>query len=378
MDTESFVVLLKQWTAPGLSAAVALTVLAIAWRAGVAVLRRLTRQRPVAAVFVASAETPGLAVAALMVLQTILQSAPNELPWIVTVRHLAALVLIAAGTWLAVRMIRGIDTVVGLRHPLDVADNLEARRIQTQAKVLTRALIMIAVLVGISIGLLTFPGVRTIGASLLASAGLAGLVVGIAARPILGNLLAGMQLALTQPIRLDDVVVIEGEFGRIEEIGRTYVVVAIWDQRRLVVPLEYFIQKPLQNWTRVTSEILGTVFLWVDYGMPVDPLRDELKRICENALEWDRRVALIQVTDASEQAMQLRVLVSSADASGNWDLRCIVREGLIAFIRREYPAFLPRLRAELNDSREKPREAGAKPAKAERSRPLELSDAAVK
>ena len=216
---------------------------------------------------------------------------------------------------------------------------------------------------------------QKIGASLLASAGIAGIIVGIAARPLLGNLLAGLQIALTQPIRLDDVVIVEGEWGRIEEIGRAFVVVAIWDQRRLVVPLEYFVQKPIQNWTRATSEILGTVFLWVDYGMPIDPLREELRRICEAAPEWDRRVCGIQVTDASEQAMQLRVLVSSADAPRNWDLRCLVREGLIAFIRREYPAFLPRLRAELDSSQETPRDAGAHPrAATDRSRPLELSD----
>ena len=235
-----------------------------------------------------------------------------------------------------------------MRHPIDVADNLAARRIQTQTRVLARTLASIAVLIGGSFALLTFPGVRNIGASLLASAGIAGLVVGFAAKPILGNLLAGLQIAVTQPIRIDDVVVVEGEFGRIEEINRSYVVVALWDQRRLVVPLQQFIEKPFQNWTRVTSEILGEVFIWVDYGIPLEPLREELKRLCEAAPEWDRRVAIIQVTDANEHAMQLRALVSSADAARNWDLRCLVRERLIEFVRREYPASLPRLRAALD------------------------------
>jgi hypothetical protein len=142
--------------------------------------------------------------------------------------------------------------------------------------------------------------------------------------------------------------VVEGEFGKIEEITRAYVVVALWDQRRLVVPLQQFIEKPFQNWTRASSEVLGTVLLWVDYGVPVDPLRAELKRICEGAPEWDRRLAILQVTDANEHAMQLRALVSSADAGRNWDLRCLVRERLIEFIRREYPASLPRLRAALD------------------------------
>jgi hypothetical protein len=166
--------------------------------------------------------------------------------------------------------------------------------------------------IGFALALLTFPEVRSVGAGLLASAGVVGIVAGIAAKPIFGNLLAGLQIALTQPIRLDDVVIVEGEWGRIEEIGRTFVVVAIWDQRRLVVPLQYFIEKPFQNWTRTSANLLGTAFLWVDYGMPLAPLRAELERICRSAREWDGRVCLIQVTDASERAMQLRVLVSAA------------------------------------------------------------------
>jgi small-conductance mechanosensitive channel len=355
MDANALKDVLNQWMAPAISAAIALTVVAIAYRAGAAVLRRLTRNRPGAAVFVKRAEAPGLAVAALLALQAVLQSAPNNLPWIETVRHLEALLLIAAVTWLGVRMTIAIAEAVSVRYPANVTDNLAARRIQTQTRVLTRTLGSVVVLVGIAFALLTFPGVRNIGASLLASAGIAGLVLGIAAKPILGNLLAGLQLALSQPIRIDDIVIVEGEFGRIEEIARTYVVVAIWDERRLIVPLQHFIEKPFQNWTHATSDILGTVFLWVDYGMPLEPLRAELRRICEAAPEWDRRVCAIQVTEASEEAMQLRALVSSADASRNWDLRCHVREKLIEFIRREYPAFLPRLRAEVTNRGEAPR-----------------------
>jgi small-conductance mechanosensitive channel len=238
--------------------------------------------------------------------------------------------------------------------------------------VLTRVLGTIVVVVGIALALLTFPGVQKIGASLLASAGIAGLVLGIAAKSILGNLLAGLQLAFSQPISIDDVVIVEGEFGKIEEIGRTHVVVALWDQRRLIVPLTHFIEKPFQNWTRVTSDILGTVFLWVDYGMPVDPLRAELRRICEAAPEWDRRLCLIQVTETSEGAMQLRALVSAADASRNWDLRCIVREKLIDFIHREYPEHLPRVRSEVTKIGE---DAIAPPRRTTR-RTMEMSEAA--
>ncbi len=347
MSPELFHETLKLWLAPGISAAIALTVVAIGYHIGLAVLRRLTLNRPVPAVFVRRAADPGLVVAALIALQAVLQSAPNTVPWIDVVRHLAALLLIAAGTWLGVQLTAAIAESVAVRYPANVEDNLNARRMQTQTRLLTRLLASIVVLIGISFALLTFPGVRNIGASLLASAGIAGLVAGIAARPILGNLLAGLQIALTQPVRLDDVVIIEGEWGRIEEITRTYVVVAIWDQRRLIVPLQQIIEKPFQNWTRAKSEILGTVFLWVDYGTPIDPLRAELRRICEGAPEWDRRLCLIQVTDTTQQAVQLRALVSSADASRNWDLRCLVRERLLEFLRREYPESLPRIRAAL-------------------------------
>lgn len=344
MIPESLETLLRQWMAPGLSVAIAFAVAAIAYRAGVMVLRRITRHRPVAALFLKLAEGPGLAVTALIVLQGVLQSAPNDLEGIGAVRHAAALVLIAAATWLALRLTAGIADAVALRHPMNVADNLGARRIQTQTRLLTRLLASIVALVGIAFALLTFPGVRSIGASLLASAGIAGLVLGVAAKAVIGNLLAGLHVAMTQPIRIDDVVIIEGEYGRVEEIGSSFVVVAIWDGRRLVVPLQQFMEKPFQNWTRVSGDILGTVFLWVDYGTPLEPLRAELRRICESAPEWDRRVCLIQVTDAGEHAMQLRALVSSADSVRNWDLRCLVRERLLDFIRREYPECLPRQR----------------------------------
>jgi small-conductance mechanosensitive channel len=346
MNPEWLETLWRTWLAPGASAAVVLAVAVVGWRIGVVLLRRLTRHRPVAALFLESARAPGLAVVALIALQAVMQPAPDRLYGIELVRHASTLALIAAATWLSVRMMSTVADAVAALYPVGVAENLEARRIHTQARLLTRTASSVVVLVGVSFALLTFPGVRHIGASLLASAGIAGLVVGIAARPILGNLLAGLQIALTQPIRIDDVVIVEGEWGRIEDIGRTFVTIALWDQRRLVVPLQYFVEKPFQNWTRASSEILGTVFLWVDYGMPVEPLRAELRRICEAAPEWDRRVCLVQVTDASDRAMQLRALVSAADAGRAWDLRCLVRERLIDFIRREHAQFLPRLRAD--------------------------------
>jgi small-conductance mechanosensitive channel len=349
MSSELIESLWRPWLAPAISAAAALMAVVIAWRIVAAVLSRLTRNRPVARLFLKSGEGLTLAAAALIAVHTVAQSSPDKLYGIEPLRHLNALALIAVVTWLAVRLISTVAEAVALLYPVNVADNLLARRIHTQTQVFARTLASAVALVGIACALLTFPNVRGIGASLLASAGIAGLVVGIAARPIVGNLLAGLQLALTQPIRIDDVVVVEGEWGRIEDIGSAYVTIGLWDERRLVVPLQYFVEKPFQNWTRTSSRIVGSVFLWADYGMPVDPLRAELRRICEAAADWDKRVCLLQVTDSSERAMQLRALVSAADSSRAWDLRCLVRERLIDFIRREYPQFLPRLRAELPD-----------------------------
>ncbi|HZR34295.1 MAG TPA: mechanosensitive ion channel domain-containing protein [Nevskia sp.] len=263
------------------------------------------------------------------------------------VRHLNALAVVFALTLLSARFVAVAAGELVKRYPYDVADNLQARRVLTQARVLSRSLIFLIVLIGAALGLMTFPTVRHLGTSLLASAGVAGLVIGLAAKSVLGNLLAGLQLALTQPIRYDDVLIVQGQWGRVEEITMTYVVVALWDERRLVVPLQWFIENPFENWTRTTSHLIGSVFWWVDYGVPLDPLRAELKRLCQEAPEWDGRVCVLQVTDTSEKSMQLRGLVSSVDSGRNWDLRCKVREGLIDWIRQHHPQGLPRLRAEL-------------------------------
>ena len=176
------------------------------------------------------------------------------------------------------------------------------------------------------------------------------------------GLCQGLQIRLSQPIRLDDVVVIENEWGVIEEITGTYVVVRIWDQRRLIVPLHCWIEKPFQNWTRNSSDLIGTVFLWVDYRMPLAPLRTELQRICEASEHWDKRLAMIQVTEAGPHAMQLRCLVTSATAPAGWDLRCEVREGLLDFMQREYTDYLPRQRAAVTlEANESPQENEARP-----------------
>jgi len=281
----------------------------------------------------------------LIGLQIVWRSAPDNLPFGRAVDHLITLGIIAVIVWLGLRFVDAGRQVIFKRHPIQVSDNRTARKIHTQTQVLVHTLSFFVILFGIAAMLMTFPGAKQIGASLLASAGLAGLAVGFAAKPVLGNLIAGLQIAITQPLSLDDVVIVENEWGRIEEITSTYVVIKIWDERRLIVPLQYFIENPFQNWTRESTQLLGSLFLWVDYAMPLDPLRKELERLCTQAPElWDGRVSIIQVTDTSDKAIQLRILVSSSNASNSWDLRCLLREKLVQFIATNHPDYLPQLR----------------------------------
>ena len=244
-----------------------------------------------------------------------------------------------------IQFVSALSRLLLSRYRLDVADNRRARGIYTQVTVLKKIAIAVIALFAIASMLMVFQPVRQLGTAMLASAGVAGIIVGFAAQKSLATLLAGFQIAITQPIRIDDVVIVEGEWGNIEEITLTYVVVRIWDLRRLVVPITYFIEKPFQNWTRVSADILGSVFLQVDYTVPVDALRQELTRILEASPLWDRKVNVLQVTEAREGALELRALASSSNASRSWDLRCEVREKLVTFIQRNFPESLPRLRA---------------------------------
>jgi small-conductance mechanosensitive channel len=339
------------WTRFALIVVIALAAAGFLRRIVQALLRRFAVRHPMGASIVARANAPLEAMIPLVTLLLALRAAPDEpARWIRGLEHVLGVGLIVACTWFVVRCLGALEAAVSRFNPIDLADNLRARRLQTQVRVLSRTAMVVAVVLGIGVALMTFPTVRQFGASLLASAGLAGLAVGLAAKPVLGNLIAGIQIALTQPIRIDDVVIVEGEWGRVEEISSTYVVVRIWDERRMIVPLQYFIEHPFQNWTRTNSQILGSVMLWFDYGLSLDPLRVELERLCKSAPEWDGRVCVLQVVDSNEKAMQLRALVSSPDSGKSWDLRCKVREGLIDFVRREYPQFLPRFRGEMESA----------------------------
>jgi small-conductance mechanosensitive channel len=259
------------------------------------------------------------------------------------------LVLIIVGLgWLVFKTVQVVEDVIVHGAKVSDDDNLHARALRTQVRAFRNIAGFIVVVVTLGFVLMSFKPVRELGAGLLASAGVAGIVIGFAAQRSLATVLAGIQIAISQPIRVDDVVIVEGEWGRIEEITLTYVVVRIWDLRRLIVPINYFIEKPFQNWTRVSADILGTVTLHLDYTVPVEELRKELERLLNASEKWDKKVWGLQVTDATERTMTVRALMSAKDAGRAWDLRCEVREKLIAFVRHRYPEALPRLRAAID------------------------------
>jgi len=264
------------------------------------------------------------------------------------VRNATSLLLIAVVAFILFQIVDAAASFVLNKHRIDVSDNLQARSIYTQVVVLKKVALTTIGIFTLASMLMVFDSVRRFGANILASAGIAGIVVGVAAQRSIATLLAGFQIALTQPIRVDDVVIVEGEWGRIEDITLTYVVVRVWDFRRLVVPITYFIEQPFQNWTRSSADILGTVFLYADYTVPLDALRAELTRLLEASRYWDGKVNVLQVTDAKEHTLEIRALASAADASLAWDLRCEIREKLVAFVQQNYPESLPRLRASLD------------------------------
>jgi small-conductance mechanosensitive channel len=261
-------------------------------------------------------------------------------------QHALGLGVIASIGWGIIILTELAGHLVFARYSMDSPDNLSARRIRTQTHVLQRIVTLTVGIVTAAVMLMTIPAVRHVGVSLLASAGLAGLIVGMAARSTLSNLIAGIQVALTQPIRIEDSIVLEGEWGWIEEINTTYIVVRLWDLRRLIVPLSYFIEKPFQNWTRTRADILGSVMIYADYTVPVAELREELHRILETTDLWDKKTWALQVTDATERTIQIRALMSARSGPVAFDLRCLVRERLVQFLRDKYPLSLPRQREE--------------------------------
>jgi len=252
-----------------------------------------------------------------------------------------------------IAIIRILKNQLLKNYDVSQADNLKMRKVHTQYNILEKILVFIIFVIATAVALMLFDGVRNIGISLFASAGVAGIILGLSAQKALGTILAGLQIAITQPIRLDDVVIVENEWGWIEEINLTYVVIRLWDKRRLVVPTTYFLDKPFQNWTRTSADILGSVFIYTDYTMPFEPLRKELTRLLEATPLWDGKVNVLQVTDARENTIEIRALMSAETSPQAWDLRVYVREKLIEFIQRQYPQSLPRTRVVLPETGEK-------------------------
>jgi small-conductance mechanosensitive channel len=262
-------------------------------------------------------------------------------------QHLFGIILVALVAWLTIKTVYVLEEYLLTKFDVTQADNLQARKVQTQLKVLKQIVFVVTITLALGTVLMTFEKVRQLGTTILASAGIIGIVVGMAAQKTIGAFIAGLQIAITQPIRIDDVVIVENEWGRIEEITLTYVVVRIWDLRRLIVPITYFIEKPFQNWTRTSADILGTVFIYTDYSVPIDVVRQQLQKILNESELWDKKVCVLQVTNTTEKTIELRALMSASDASKAWTLRCQVREKLVEFLRDKYPSSLPKIRAEL-------------------------------
>lgn len=331
------------WAATGLVALLAAVAALVVHRIGRAVLLRAVRGSVLLRALIEATENAAGAALPLAALQGVLTAAPDDLRYIDAIRHVNGLLLIGALTWLAMSVIAGLANGVIALHPATLENNLQARRIQTQARVFSRSAMVLVVIGGAAMALMTFPGARQLGASLLASAGVIGLVAGIAARPVFSNLIAGLQLAVGQPIRMDDVLVVKGENGRVEEITGTYVVLRLWDERRMIVPLQWFVENTFENWTRTNAEILQGVVFFFALSTPIEPVRRELERIVKSAPEWDGRVCSLAVVDTTEARMKVRALVSGASAGKAFDLGCRVRESLLAFMAREYAEYLPHL-----------------------------------
>lgn len=263
------------------------------------------------------------------------------------IKKVGSILLIISIAWLIIVVLRSTRKAFLENFDTSKENNLRSRKFHTQFNILESIAVAVVAVIAVGAILMLFDDVKKLGVSIFASAGVAGIIVGFAAQKFIGAVIAGLQIAITQPIRLDDVVVIEGEWGRIEEINLTYVVVKIWDLRRLVVPSTYFFEKPFQNWTRTSADILGTVFIYTDYHVNFEKMRAELTRILEATPLWDKKVNVLQVTDAKQNSVEVRALMSAKDSPTAWDLRVLVREKLIEFLQKNYPESLPRTRIQI-------------------------------
>ncbi|GAA2498355.1 mechanosensitive ion channel family protein [Winogradskya humida] len=313
------------------------------------VVKTLGRRSQLLADLATTAHLPFLIAATVFAVQVAIRGFAGDFPGRQGVVHTLVILVIASSAWLVGALLLVMEDIALAKWRIDVPDNMKARRLKTQVQMLRRVTVAAIVVITIGVMLMTFPAVRTVGASLLASAGLVSVIAALAAQSTLGNLFAGLQLAFSDAVRIDDVVVVEGEWGRIEELTLTYVAIQIWDDRRLILPTSYFTQKPFQNWTRKGSAVLGTAEIDVDWSVQVEPMRAELRAVCEGTELWDGRVCVLQVTDAIGGMIRLRALVSANDAPSLWDLRCLVRERLVTWVFENRQDTLPRMRADVTN-----------------------------
>lgn len=356
-----------------LAAVGALLLHAAVWAALHALRRRAPHRLPLRGHLVVAAERPARWVLVLLALQSVWPALPAEAGDAVGAWGGTALSIGLVGAVAALVLAASRAYQAALRVRLDVgkADNLAERRILTQAGLLHRLLAAGVVVVALGAVFLHFEPLRRIGTGLVASAGIAGVALGFAAQRVLGNVLAGIQIAITQPIRIDDIVVVEGEWSRVEEITLTYVVVRVWDLRRLVLPISYFIERPFQNWTRTTARVIGTAFVYTDYTVPVEAVRAEIGRLVEGSAHFDGDVWRVHVTALTERGVEIRAMMSAATADHSWELRCEVREGVLRWLREHHPEALPRTRVQLPEARDGAPWPNASPASGRPARPAE-------
>ena len=355
-DLQSLFAWAPPWVFSLVLMAVALALALAAHAVAVHVIRRGLRRRKSGefwAPLLVKTRAPSRLALIIIAVSGALAAAPLSGRGVVLVQHLLAIAFVVLLGWVALVAVDVGAALFLRKNQIDVADNLAARKHLTQIRILQRAVSVLVIVLTIGFALMTIDQVRQWGVSLLAAGGAAGILVGLALQPLLSNLMAGIQIAATQPIRLDDQVMVENEVGNIEEITATYVVVRLWDERRMVVPLTYFLQKPFQNWTRDRACQTGAVVLLVDYATPVALLREKLKALLSASPLWDRRVAEVQVTDAKEAKMEVRMLVSASDPGKLFDLRCQVREAMIDFLREELPFALPSAKPEASMAAER-------------------------
>ena len=329
------IVAVAAWLAAGLVHVVLGLVARFRWTRLLTLLRRTCR-RPFAAVVITVATRAAVRPLGLR----------GEATW----RHALGVLVVAAVAWLVVKVGFVVEDITFSRVRVDITDNRRARRRRTQVRLLRRIIAASVVTIAVAVALLSLPGFRGAGASLLASAGFFSVVAGLAAQTTLGNVFAGLQLTFTDAMRLDDVIVVEQEWGRVEEITLTYVVLALWDERRLVLPTSWFTSHPFQNWTRTESRVLGEVVLHLDYAVPVEHLREQARAVVEASPLWDRRDWVLQVVDSTPSTMVVRVLASAADAPSAFDLRCEIREKLLGWVQSEHPQGLPHVRVATTDA----------------------------